>query len=53
MGCSKVPVRFRIATDTTGKAQPVAFALDRLDEGLAPPAETDDRGVDHWPASGR
>jgi len=26
------------------------LALDRFDEGPAPPAQTDDRGVDHRPA---
>jgi hypothetical protein len=47
MRCSKVPVRFRIATDATGKAQPVAFALDRGDQNPAPLAETDGGSVDH------
>jgi hypothetical protein len=46
----KVAVRFGVAADRAGKVQPIASALNRLDKGLAPPAETDDRGVDHRPA---
>ena len=42
-----------VAADGAGEAQPVAFALDCLDKGLTPPAETDDRGVDHRPVGRR
>src|SRR5262249_34107878 len=38
-----------VAADGVGEAQPVALALDRLDERLTPPAKADDRGVDHRP----
>src|SRR3984893_5073464 len=47
MLCRKVAMLVRIAADRARKTQPFAVALDRLDEGLAPPAETDDRGIDH------
>src|SRR6266567_3676143 len=47
MGCRVFAMPTRIAADRLGKAQPFALALNRLDEGLAPPPETDNRGVDH------
>src|SRR6266850_6058717 len=40
-----------VAADGAGEAQPIALALDRFDEGPAPPAETDDSCVDHRPAA--
>jgi hypothetical protein len=43
----------RIAAYGTGKAQHLALALDRLDKGLAPPAQADDRGIDHRRAGDR
>ena len=46
----KVPEPIGVAADRAGEAQPIALALNRLDEGPAPPAETDDRRVDHRPA---
>jgi hypothetical protein len=46
----KVAVRFGIAADRASEVEPIASALNRLDEGSAPAAEADDRGVDHRPA---
>ena len=39
-----------IAAYRMGKSQYFALTLNRLDKGLAPAAEADDRGVDHRPA---
>src|SRR5271165_16037 len=47
---SEVAEPIGVAADRMGEAQPAALALNRLDEGPAPPAETDDRRIDHRPA---
>ena len=46
----EIPDSVRIPADRASKAQLGAFALDRLDQGLAPSAQTDDRRVNHRPA---
>jgi hypothetical protein len=40
-------MRFKAADHGAGKAQPIAFALNRPDTSSAPAAEPDDRNVDH------
>ena len=53
MLCGEFAVLVRAAADRAGKAQLLALALNRLDEGLAPPAETNDGRLDHRPARRR
>jgi hypothetical protein len=49
MPFGKVPVPVGVADDGAREAQPTAPARNRCDEGAAPAAEADDRGVDHRP----
>ena len=46
----EIEMRSRSANDSPGKPQPAARALNSLDQGPAPAAETDDGRVDHRPA---
>ena len=47
MACGKLADPRRVAADRGGEAQPVAFALHRRDQGLAPAAQSDDCRLDH------